>query len=107
MNFPTVTPAPVANTIAANEARIKELEAQLAAAKKAAKAALPPRELTFKIALKGGISVYGFGQFPVTLYKEQWRRLANVMAKLIAFIDANEKAIDLAVSQARDQAKHG
>ena len=31
--------------------------------------------LTLKIGEKGGLSVYGLGRFPVTLYKEQWTRL--------------------------------
>jgi hypothetical protein len=35
-------------------------------------------ELTFKISEKGGLSVYGLGRFPVTLYKEQWRKLPIV-----------------------------
>jgi inosine/xanthosine triphosphate pyrophosphatase family protein len=29
------------------------------------------RSLSFKIGDKGGLSVYGLGRFPVTLYKEQ------------------------------------
>ena len=41
-------------------ARIAELEKQ-AAAKKAGK-------LEFRVGEKGGVSVYGLGRFPVTLY---------------------------------------
>lgn len=29
-------------------------------------------KLTVKVGEKGGISVYGFGRFPLTLYKSQW-----------------------------------
>ena len=32
-------------------------------------------QLRLKISEKGGLSVYGLGRFPVTLYKEQWIRL--------------------------------
>ena len=44
-------------------ARIAELEKQVAT-KKAGK-------LEFKVSEKGGVSVYGLGRFPVTLYAEQ------------------------------------
>ena len=36
-----------------------------------------PGELRMKISEKGGLSVYGLGRFPVTLYKEQWTRLLS------------------------------
>ena len=43
-------------------------------------------ELTFKISEKGGLSVYGLGRFPVTLYKEQWRKLlGKAEERLIPF----------------------
>lgn len=34
-----------------------------------------PKALVLKVGEKGGISLYGLGRFPVTLYKEQWDRL--------------------------------
>lgn len=34
--------------------------------------------ITFKVGDKGGLSMYGLNsRFPVTLYKEQWRRLID------------------------------
>ena len=30
------------------------------------------RGVSLKVSEKGGVSVYGLGRFPVTLYKEQW-----------------------------------
>ena len=39
-----------------------------------------PRKLSTKKTEKGGLSVYGLQRFPVTLYKEQWLKLANLMA---------------------------
>ncbi len=41
-------------------------------------------QLSLKVSEKGGLSVYGLGRFPVTLYKEQW-------AKLLAFTDEIQK----------------
>ncbi len=45
--------------------------------------------LTLKISEKGGLSVYGLGRFPVTLYKEQWIRLLAMAEEIRLFIDAN------------------
>jgi hypothetical protein len=37
-----------------------------------------------------GVSIYGMGRFPVTLYKEQWLKLLDMSADIRAFIAANE-----------------
>ena len=50
----------------------------------------PGKALTCKVSEKGAVSVYGLGQFPVTLYKEQWPRLIAFIPELEAFIKANE-----------------
>jgi hypothetical protein len=49
------------------------------------------KKITLKVSDKGGLSVYGLGRFPVTLYRSQWERLlAPDTAKQIgAFIEAN------------------
>jgi hypothetical protein len=39
-----------------------------------------------KVSEKGGVSVYGLGRFPVTLYKEQWLRLLGMADEIRAFI---------------------
>jgi len=46
--------------------------------------------LSFKVSEKGGVSVYGLGRFPVTLYAEQWERLLAAVDELRAFV-AQEK----------------
>ena len=53
--------------------------------------AQPARRITAKVSDKGGMSVYGLGRFPVTLYKSQWKRLlaTDTVADLTAFIEAN------------------
>jgi hypothetical protein len=48
------------------------------------------RGVTIKISEKGGVSVYGLGRFPVTLYKEQWLRLLDMTEEVRAFIKENE-----------------
>lgn len=50
-----------------------------------------PRAITMKVAEKGGLSIYGLGRFPVTLYAGQWERLLAPaqVAAITAFIAAN------------------
>ncbi len=53
----------------------------------------PPRGLTLKVSEKGGLSVYGLGRFPVTLYKEQWARLLGISDEIRAFIKENDSTL--------------
>lgn len=46
--------------------------------------------LSMKVSEKGGVSVYGLGRFPVTLYKEQWTRLLEMADDIRSFIRENE-----------------
>ena len=46
--------------------------------------------LSMKISEKGGLSIYGLGRFPVTLYKEQWTKLLDMVDDIRAFIKAND-----------------
>jgi len=46
--------------------------------------------LSLKVSAKGGVSVYGLGRFPVTLYKEQWHRLLALADELREFMQKNE-----------------
>jgi hypothetical protein len=46
--------------------------------------------LEFRVGEKGGVSVYGLGRFPVTLYYEQWIRLLDATQELRAFLEANK-----------------
>jgi hypothetical protein len=43
-----------------------------------------------RVSDKGGVSVYGLGRFPVTLYKEQWLRLLDRADEIRAFIREHE-----------------
>jgi hypothetical protein len=46
--------------------------------------------VSLKVSEKGGVSVYGLGRFPVTLYKEQWAKLLDMADEIRAFIRAHE-----------------
>jgi hypothetical protein len=53
------------------------------------------RSVSLKVSEKGGVSVYGLGRFPVTLYKEQWQKLLAMAEEIRAFLkehDAELKA---------------
>ena len=41
------------------------------------------------VGTKGGVSVYGFGRWPVTLYRSQWEDLIGYIPTVKAFIEAN------------------
>ena len=47
------------------------------------------RAISLKVSEKGGLSVYGLGRFPVTLYKEQWTKLLDMADDIRAFITEN------------------
>lgn len=80
--------------LAAQAKRIAELEA-LVAGLKASKSAAAPR-VTVKLSEKGGISVYGFGRFPVTLYRSQMERFTSPeTVKMIRdFMETHREALD-------------
>jgi hypothetical protein len=49
-------------------------------------------QLDFRVGEKGGVSVYGLGRFPVTLYYEQWIRLLDASKDLHEFLEENKNA---------------
>jgi hypothetical protein len=48
------------------------------------------RGVSMKVSEKGGLSVYGLGRFPVTLYKEQWSRLLDMADDIRNFLREND-----------------
>ena len=45
---------------------------------------------SLRVSEKGGLSVYGLGRFPVTLYKEQWEKLLGMADQIRGFIAQND-----------------
>ena len=68
-------------------ARIAELEKQ-AGGKRSGR-------MEFKVSEKGGVSVFGLGRFPVTLYYEQWTRLLDSVDALRSFLEENKSRLKL------------
>ena len=52
-----------------------------------------PGQLRLKVSEKGGLSVYGLGRFPVTLYKEQWIRLLDYAGEIKSFLQENDQQL--------------
>jgi hypothetical protein len=52
-----------------------------------------PGQLRLKVSEKGGLSVYGLGRFPVTLYKEQWLRLLDYADEIRSFLKDNDQKL--------------
>lgn len=67
--------------------RIAELEKQAGSRKRG--------NLEFRVGEKGGVSVYGLGRFPVTLYYEQWIRLLDAADGLRSFLEENKSKLKL------------
>jgi len=68
-------------------ARIAELEKKAEGRKRGT--------LEFRVGEKGGVSVYGLGRFPVTLYYEQWIRLLDASKDLREFLEENKSRLKL------------
>src|SRR5882724_4448557 len=75
------------------EPTYEEMKARLAELEK--QAARRTGSLEFRVSEKGGVSVYGLGRFPVTLYFEQWTRLLDQTDNLRAFLDENKSKLKL------------
>ena len=48
------------------------------------------RGVSLKVSEKGGVSVYGLGRFPITLYQEQWTKLLDMADQIRDFITEHQ-----------------
>ena len=51
------------------------------------------RAVSLKVSEKGGLSVYGLGRFPVTLYKEQWQKLLGMADEIRDFLRDHDREL--------------
>lgn len=70
-------------------ARLAKLEADNDRLRKEKADALLKKGISCKVSEKGGVSVYGLGRFPITLYRGQWDRLFEHQKAIKDFIEAN------------------
>jgi hypothetical protein len=76
------------------EPTIEELKARIAELEKHG-GSKKSGSLEFRVGEKGGVSVYGLGRFPVTLYYEQWVRLLSSAGELRAFLEENKNRLKM------------
>jgi hypothetical protein len=77
------------------EPSYEELKAKLAQLEKQVETKKTVGTMSFKVGEKGGVSVYGLGRFPVTLYYEQWNRLLGAAEDLKQFMEENKAKLKL------------
>lgn len=46
--------------------------------------------ISMKVSEKGGLSIYGLGRFPITLYKEQWTKLLELSEEIRSFLATHD-----------------
>jgi hypothetical protein len=76
-----------------NEHEMKAELERLKAENESLKKTRSGRPVSMKVSEKGGLSVYGLGRFPVTLYKEQWAKLLDMAEEIREFMRANDGAL--------------
>lgn len=78
-----------------SEPSYEELKARLAELEKQVETKKRSGSMEFRVSEKGGVSVYGLGRFPVTLYYEQWIRLLEAAENLREFLEENKSKLKL------------
>ena len=69
-------------------AEVERLRAENEALKKGG-----AKGVSLKVSEKGGVSVYGLGRFPITLYQEQWLKLLDMAEEIRSFIAAHKSEL--------------
>jgi len=69
------------------KAEIERLRAENEALKR------PRGQMSLRVSEKGGLSVYGLGRFPVTLYREQWEKLLGMAGEIRQFIKEHDREL--------------
>lgn len=82
----------MAKSAAQKEPSYDELKERLAQLEKQVQS---PRTLSYKVSPKGGVSVYGLGRFPVTLYYEQWLTLLAAADTINKFLETNKGSLKM------------
>jgi hypothetical protein len=77
------------------EPTYEELKAKLAHLEQQVETKKRTGSMEFRVSEKGGVSVYGLGRFPVTLYYEQWVRLLDAAENLRQFLEENKEKLKL------------
>jgi len=83
-----------------SEPSYEELKAEVTELRKQVAAATNGGGPVFKVSAKGGVSLYGLGRYPTTLYYEQWIKLLDRADQLRGFLETNKGALKLRTPRA-------
>jgi len=75
-------------------ALMREMLASLQAENATLKAGAKKGGTRLKVGDKGGLSIYGLGRFPTTLYWSQWQKVFALKAEMEAFYETNKALIE-------------
>jgi hypothetical protein len=70
------------------QAELERLRAENAALKQQTQ-----RSTYLKVSEKGGVSLYGLGRFPITLYVEQWQKILDMGPEIRRFMEENAASL--------------
>ena len=70
-----------------------ELQTQASPSSETEAKSKPKIGVTLKVSEKGALSLCGLGRFPVTLYKEQWKRLLEHADEIRTFLEENDEKL--------------
>jgi hypothetical protein len=70
------------------QAELDRLRAENAALKQQSQ-----RGTYLKVSEKGGVSLYGLGRFPITLYVEQWQKILDMAPEIRRFMEENAPSL--------------
>lgn len=63
------------------------------------------QRLTLKVSDKGGLSVYGLGRFPTSLYKDQWLALLEIVGNIEEFLEKHDDKFTRKVGKNTDDSE--
>lgn len=101
-NGTTTAPVSASKSMSEMAEMIAKLTAENAQLKASSAASAP--KVYLKVSPKGGVSLYGMGRWPVTLYQEQWDVVEEMLPQVKTFIAAHKAELSLKGDPKRDVA---
>jgi hypothetical protein len=99
---PTSAPSNQSDEVLRLQSELAQLKAENQAMREAS-ARMAKAGMSMKISEKGGLSVYGLGRFPTTLYASQWEKLNAMMPTIMTFLTENKEFLKAKEAVAKDK----
>jgi hypothetical protein len=98
-NWQSITSSPANVNVQTSNNNIESVLSvleRLKAENEALKASLSKTaRFTLRVSVKGAVSVYGMGRFPITLYANQWETLISHVKEIQDFIETNKPKLSV------------